>query len=67
MALQDALDYNRDLSLRRAKAVVAALVSRFKIKSKRLSAEGVGFLAPVANNQDDKGKALNRRVELIAR
>lgn len=58
-------DYNMKLSGRRAKAVVDALVGRFKIAAPRLHAAGVGFLAPVAPNTDEDGRARNRRVELV--
>ncbi|GBE51548.1 outer membrane porin F precursor [bacterium BMS3Bbin13] len=61
------LAHNLDLSRRRAAAVVAALVGRFHIAAGRLSAEGVGPLAPVAANATAAGRARNRRVELVAR
>ena len=53
------------LSARRAKAVVDALTGRFAIPAARLHAAGVGFLAPVAPNTSDEGRAKNRRVELV--
>jgi OmpA-OmpF porin, OOP family len=62
-----AIDYNRDLARRRAEAVVVALVDQHKIAPERLTAEGVGPLAPVASNEGDAGRALNRRVELVRR
>jgi OOP family OmpA-OmpF porin len=61
------LDYNMDLSRRRADAVVEALVSEHGIEAKRLTARGVGPLAPVSSNESEPGKALNRRVELVRR
>jgi outer membrane protein OmpA-like peptidoglycan-associated protein len=61
------LDHNIDLSLRRAQAVVAALVSNFGVERTRLEARGVGFLAPVAPNTSEENKAKNRRVELVQR
>lgn len=60
-----ALDANLVLSLRRAEAVVAALVTTHKIDAKRLSARGVASLSPVASNRSEAGRALNRRVELV--
>ncbi len=45
-----AMDYNRDLSLRRAAAVVAALVGEHGVDGARLQAEGVGPLSPVTSN-----------------
>jgi outer membrane protein OmpA-like peptidoglycan-associated protein len=59
------LDYNTDLSRRRAEAVVAALTSRHGIARDRLRPAGVGQLAPVATNATEEGRALNRRVELV--
>ena len=58
-------DYNLDLSRRRAKAVVAALISGYGIAQNRLRSEGVGYLAPAASNDTEEGRALNRRVELV--
>ncbi|MBT8079245.1 MAG: DUF4892 domain-containing protein [Gammaproteobacteria bacterium] len=62
---QGGLDYNIDLSKRRAGAVVSALVSNHGISAGRLSAHGVGYLSPVASNDTDGGRAANRRVELV--
>jgi len=61
------IEYNLDLSHRRSKAVVAALVTDFGIASKRLDARGVGFLAPIASNSSEEGRAKNRRVQLMPR
>ena len=61
------LDYNLDLSRQRAESVVRDLVSTYGIDRGRLAAHGVGFLAPVASNEEESGRALNRRVELVAR
>lgn len=58
-------DHNRRLSTRRAKAVVDALTVRFGVPAARLHAAGVGFLAPVASNTSEEGRARNRRVELV--
>lgn len=60
-------DYNRDLSERRARAVVAKLVADYGIAAERLEGHGVGLLAPVASNDTEEGRALNRRVELVRR
>ena len=61
------VEYNQDLSRRRAEAVVAALVSEHRIATTRLSAHGVGPLAPLATNDTGEGRALNRRVEVVKR
>jgi outer membrane protein OmpA-like peptidoglycan-associated protein len=62
---QGALDYNLDLSRRRAAAVVKALTGQHGVAAARLQAHGVGYLAPVASNRDEAGRAKNRRVELV--
>ena len=59
------LEYNLDLSNRRAAAVVKALTSEHGVDTKRLVARGLGPLAPVATNRTDDGRAKNRRVELV--
>lgn len=59
------LDFNRDLSERRAKSVVSELTGKYKIAPGRLASAGVAFLAPVASNSTDEGRAKNRRVVLI--
>jgi outer membrane protein OmpA-like peptidoglycan-associated protein len=63
---QGAYEYNLDLSKRRAEAVAAELVKSFRIAQARLRTAGVGLLAPVGPNATDAGRALNRRVELVA-
>ncbi len=62
-----ALDYNMGLSERRAGAVREALAARYGIAGARMSAHGVGFLAPAAPNDSDTGRAANRRVEMVLR
>jgi outer membrane protein OmpA-like peptidoglycan-associated protein len=58
--------YNAKLSADRAQSVVDALSSR-GIDARRMSAHGVGPLAPVFSNNSDGGRAHNRRVELVQR
>ncbi|MDP9900817.1 OmpA family protein [Variovorax ginsengisoli] len=55
---------NVDLSQRRADAVVKALTA-LKIDPQRMTAKGVGPLAPLATNTSDAGRTRNRRVELV--
>ncbi|MBT3258316.1 MAG: OmpA family protein [Deltaproteobacteria bacterium] len=55
--------YNMGLSLRRANAVMQYLINKGVAQS-RLNARGFGFSRPVATNDTDEGRALNRRVEL---
>ena len=61
------MEYNSDLSRRRAAAVVTAVTSQFGIPAARLSAHGVGPLAPLGTNDTEEGRALNRRVEVVKR
>ncbi len=58
-------ELNSKLSLERAKAIKTHLQEKYAIASIRLFAEGVGPLAPVASNNTEEGKKLNRRVELV--
>lgn len=57
--------HNQSLSDRRARAVVAALVAQHGIAADRLQSRGAGMSQPVASNDDDAGRARNRRVELV--
>jgi OmpA-OmpF porin, OOP family len=58
-------DTNIKLSMDRAAAVISALVSQQSINALNLKACGDGPTAPVATNDTEEGKALNRRVELV--
>jgi OOP family OmpA-OmpF porin len=58
---------NTTLSQKRADAVVAALSAKYGIAPARLIARGVANLAPVAANDNDDGRARNRRVEMVVR
>lgn len=55
--------YNQGLSARRAQAVVDALVAS-GLEAGRLRAEGLGEARPMATNEDESGRSLNRRVEI---
>jgi OmpA-OmpF porin, OOP family len=59
------LTYNLNLSEQRARAVVQHLVDRHGIAEERLDGHGVGYLAPIASNETEEGRASNRRVELV--
>jgi OmpA-OmpF porin, OOP family len=56
---------NMKLSKKRAAAVKDLLVTVFEIESSRISTEGKGETAPVADNTTKEGKLLNRRVAFI--
>ncbi len=55
-------DYNKKLSDNRAKAVVDYLVTK-GISSSRLTSMGYGEEQPIATNDTDEGRQLNRRTE----
>ncbi len=59
-----ALDYNETLSEKRAASVKTNLVTQ-GVASSRLDTEGYGETDPVASNETDEGRALNRRVEVV--
>jgi outer membrane protein OmpA-like peptidoglycan-associated protein len=59
------LEFNLALSKMRAEAVVATLVKHYGVDPDRLISNGVAYLAPVAVNTSDEGRAKNRRVELV--
>jgi len=54
--------YNKELSQRRANAVVDVLVNEFGISRSRLDPVGFGESLPVATNDTKKGRQQNRRV-----
>jgi OOP family OmpA-OmpF porin len=56
-------DYNQKLSEARAKAVRDYLINQ-GVQPERIQAKGFGETRPIASNETEEGRALNRRVEL---
>ena len=56
-------DHNLELSAARAESVLQYLVSQ-GVDAARLTSEGFGEQRPVADNDTEEGRELNRRVEL---
>jgi len=57
-------DYNQRLSERRAEAVQRHLLAQ-GVLPERLSAAGYGERQPIASNDTDAGRRLNRRVDIL--
>jgi outer membrane protein OmpA-like peptidoglycan-associated protein len=55
-------EYNKELSEKRAKSVVDYLISK-GVAANRLKFAGYGFERPMATNDTDQGRQLNRRTE----
>ncbi len=58
-------DYNLLLSQRRADAVKKYLKSEFQLDENRLITKPYGKTRPIASNDNEDGRALNRRVEFV--
>ena len=59
-------EYNRDLSERRAGSVARVMV-RSGVSPSRISTVGLGESDPIASNATARGRAQNRRVEIVIR
>ena len=57
--------YNQRLSEARAVAVKSMLTNEFGIEPNRLSTVGYGYHRPIADNNTEEGRAMNRRVFAI--
>ena len=62
---QGARDFNWNLSLKRAGIVLDYLVYRAGISPTRMALAGYGATRPIAGNDDEAGRAKNRRVEIV--
>jgi flagellar motor protein MotB len=56
--------FNQTLSEKRAQAVAAALASQ-GVPAARMEVKGLGLESPIAPNDSETGRRLNRRVEII--
>lgn len=56
---------NVAVSRKRAQSVMARLVAAYGADPAQLSADGVGFLSPIASNLTPEGRTQNRRVEAM--
>jgi hypothetical protein len=56
---------NKDLSRRRAESVKKVLVERYGAGEAQISTKGWGAEQPLATNDTDDGRAVNRRVEIL--
>ena len=63
-SIEGADDYNKALSLKRAQAVSIYLTAN-GIDETRLSVSGMGSDNPIADNETEEGKKLNRRIEFV--
>lgn len=59
------LDANVAVSRKRAQSVMQRLVTAYGVNPAQLSADGVGFLSPLASNLTPEGRTRNRRVEAM--
>lgn len=62
---EGSLNGNIALSKRRATSVATLLRNKHGVSRSQISAEGMGFLAPLASNLTEEGRTKNRRVEVI--
>ena len=58
---------NMALSLARAESIGRYLIEKLHLPSSKLELMGMGEKAPIADNRNEEGRALNRRVEIKVR
>lgn len=56
---------NMKLSKNRAQTILHQLISKYGVDPKQIKAYGVANLSPMTSNSTDKGRARNRRVEIV--
>ncbi len=62
---EGSLEANISLSRQRADAVMDRLATAYDVPKSQMTADGVGFLSPLASNMTEDGRAQNRRVEAM--
>ena len=61
----DCMTDNWDLSAKRATSIVSLMQTKFEVDPARMTAGGRSEFVPKTTNQTAKGKAINRRTEII--
>lgn len=61
----ECMEDNWDLSVKRATSVIRILQNQYHINPERMAASGRSQYIPVASNDTQEGKALNRRTRII--
>jgi outer membrane protein OmpA-like peptidoglycan-associated protein len=56
---------NKDLSQRRADAIKKVLTDKYKADASRISTKGWGQDQPLASNETEDGRSINRRVDIL--
>lgn len=56
---------NDELSTKRAESVQSYLISNNNVPAEKITAAGYGYTKPIATNKTAKGRAQNRRVDII--
>lgn len=57
--------FNQSLSLKRAKAVMTYLMANMDLSVQQISAIGYGESKPIASNENQMGRAQNRRIDVV--